>query len=158
MYQEDKEILNGKKWLNDHIINVCQRMLEEQSEGKIKGWQPTLYEQEPTKYKPMKEFIQIINIHRNHWIVASSVGCDKGVLNIYDSMYGTLSLQTKKQICAFWKSAINQITFRMVNIQRQPNAYDCGVFAVATATEIVHDKDPILSFWDVSRMRTHLIE
>ena len=79
-------------------------------------------------------------------------------MNIYDSMYGTLSLQTKRQICAFWKSPINQITFRMVNIQRQPNESDCGVFAVATATEIVHGKDPILSFWDVSRMRTHLIE
>ena len=46
----------------------------------------------------------------------------------------------------------------MVNIQRQPNASDCGVFAVAVATEIVHGKDPLLSFWDVSRMRPHLIE
>ena len=43
----------------------------------------------------------------------------------------------QKQICSFWKSPINQITFQMVNIQQQPNASDCGVFAIAVATEKV---------------------
>ena len=88
--------------------------------------------------------------------MVSNVGCDRGTLNVYDSMYGILSLQTKKQICAFWKSPVDHITFRMVNIQRQPNASDCGIFAVAAATEIVHGKDPELSFWNVQEMRAHL--
>ena len=37
----------------------------------------------------------------------------------------------------------NQITFQMVNIQRQPNALDCGVFTIAGATELVYGKDPV---------------
>ena len=97
------------------------------------------------------EFIQIININRNHWIVVSNVEC--GILNVYDSMNGSVNLQTKMQICSFWKSPSQQITFQMVNIQWQPNASDCGVFTVAVARELVHGKDPALSFWDVSRMR-----
>ena len=122
-----------------------------------------MYAEVPSKYQPVEGqqiFVQIINIHRNQWIVVSNFGCSEGTLNIYDSMYPTLSLQTKKQICSFWKSPIDQITFQMVNVQRQPNASDSGhgVFAVAVATEIVHGKDPRLSYWDVSRMRLHLIE
>ena len=78
------------------------------------------------------------------------------ILNVYDSMNWSVNLQTKMQTCSFWKSPIQQITFQMVNIQRQPNVSDCGVFAVAVATELVHGKDPVLSFWDVSRMRGHL--
>ena len=160
LYQEDKQILSEKKWLNDRIINACQRMLENQSGGKIKGWQSTLYEQTPVKYKPIEdgvEFVQVLHIQKNHWITVSNIGCREGILNIYDSMYGTLNLQTKKQICAFWKPPLNQITFQMVNIQRQPNASDCGVFAIAGATELVYGKDPVLSYWDVTRMRSHLI-
>ena len=90
--------------------------------------------------------MQIIHILRNHWIVVSNLGCGKGTLNVYDSMYSALNLQTKKPICSFWKSPIDQVTFRMVNIQRQPNASDCGIFAVAVATEIVHGKDHLSHF------------
>ena len=46
----------------------------------------------------------------------------------------------------------------MPNIQCQPNASDCGVFAIAVSTEIVHGKDPMLSYWNVSKMRLHLME
>lgn len=41
-----------------------------------------------------------------------------------------------------------------MNIQRQPNNSDCGVFALACATELVHNKDPV----DVSKMKQHIIE
>lgn len=155
-----KRTIETGKWLNDRIINACQRMLEEQSKGKIRGWQLTLYEQALSRYERIEDgfdFVQVINVHKNHWIVVSNIGCDPGVLNVYDSMYATISVQSKRQICAFWKSPVDQITFNMINIQRQPNGSDCGVFAVAVAAEIVHGKDPILSYWDVSKMRVHLI-
>ena len=99
----------------------------------------------------------MLYIQKKHWITVSNIGCREGILNIYNSMYGTLNLQTKKQICAFWKPPLNQITLQMVNIQRQPNASDCGVFAIAGATELVYGKDPVVSYWDVTRMRSHLI-
>ena len=38
----------------------------------------------------------------------------------------------------------------------QPNAWDCGVFTMACATDITHDRDPVLSQWDSTHMRKHL--
>ena len=116
----------------------------------------------PTKYQQVEEsqtFIQIIHIERSHWIVVSNSGCCEGCLKAYDSLYNTLSLRTKKQICLILEVAkVNEVTLQMPNIQRQPNASDCGVFAIAFSTEIFHGKDPMLSYWDVSKMRLHLME
>ena len=44
-----------------------------------------------------------------------------------------------------------------MNIQMQPNSNDCGIFALACATELVHGFDPILCNWDVPKMRQHLL-
>ena len=63
---------------------------------------------------------------------------------------------TYKQNANMFLLEITDPANNLVNIQRQPNASDCGVFAVDVATELVHGKDPVLSFWDVSRMRGHL--
>ena len=41
--------------------------------------------------------------------------------------------------------------FDIMNIMAQPNAWDCGVFAIACATDIAHDRDPVLSQWDSTR-------
>ena len=88
----------------------------------------------------------------------SNIRCDCGIVNIYDSMYNMITLKTIRQVCALWKCPTKLGTFRLVNIQRQPNSSDCGLFAVASATELVHGKDPILSYWDTSKMRSHLIK
>ena len=82
----------------------------------------------------------------------SNIRCDVGHVNIYDSMFtNKLSLATKQQICSFWKSGSSVATFR------QYNTNDCGLFAIASATDLVHKKDPLLSKWDMSKMRDHLV-
>ena len=63
-----------------------------------------------------------------------------------------------KQYDTFWKCPMKYATFRLVNIQRQPNSSDCGLFAIAAATEIVHGKDPLLSYWNTSILREHLTQ
>ena len=45
-----------------------------------------------------------------------------------------------------------------MNIQKQPNGSDCGIFALACATELACGRDPILCEWDVKNMRPYLIE
>ena len=101
-------------------------------------------------------FIQILNVERSHWIVVSNVGCKKAVVNIYDSAYNFLSLNTKKQICSLWQPSSDQVEFQLVNVQRQPNSSDCGLFAIANATELAHGRDPLLCMWDACQMREHL--
>ena len=83
LYEEDKQILRGKKWLNDCIINAAQQLLKKQSGGEIKGFQSTLYAEVPSKQVEGQQiFVQIINIHRNYRIVVSNFGCSEGTLNI----------------------------------------------------------------------------
>ena len=43
-----------------------------------------------------------------------------------------------------------------MNVQKQLNCSDCGVFAIAYATELVHSTDPLLAHRNVDLMRTHL--
>ena len=101
-------------------------------------------------------FIQILNVERSHWIVVSNVGCKKAVVNIYDSAYNFLSLNTKQQICSLWQPSSDQVEFQLVNVQRQPNSSDCGLFAIANATELAHGRDTMLCMWDTCQMREHL--
>ena len=40
------------------------------------------------------EFIQIVHVRNNHWCVVSTVGCENGVVNVYDSLYPSVSMKT----------------------------------------------------------------
>ena len=66
------------------------------------------------------------------------------------------SMDTMLQICNMIKPMQNKITFQMINIQRQPNKRDCGLFAIAVATELANGRDPVLCYWDVTAMRSNL--
>ena len=50
------------------------------------------------------------------------------------------------------------MVLQSINIQRQPNSRDCGLFAIAVAIELAQRRDPRLCYWDVSQMRHHLIQ
>lgn len=65
-------------------------------------------------------------------------------------------MDTKCQIASIMRSPIDEIVIESVNIQRQPNARDCGLFALAVATELVQKRKPEWCFWEVSEMRNHL--
>ena len=46
----------------------------------------------------------------------------------------------------------------MINVQRQINGCDCGVFAIANATELAFGKDPLLCQYDTEVMRLHFLK
>ena len=41
------------------------------------------------------EFVQIINVRNSHWCIVSNIGCG-GVVNVYDSLYPSVSKSTLK--------------------------------------------------------------
>ena len=152
---EDKERLLSGKWLNCRLIEAAQSLLSK-AFPYIEGLQTPL-NGEMFKFKrAVSTFVQILNVERSHWIVVSNVGCKKAVVNIYDSAYNFLSLNTKKQICSLWQPSSDQVEFKLVNVQRQPNSSDCGLFAIANATELAHGRDPLLCTWNTCQMREHL--
>ena len=65
------------------------------------------------------------------------------------------------QICSFVKPMCNVFKFDVLNtMPPQPNAHNCGMFALACATDLAHGRDPVLSEWNIEGnvMRMHLIE
>ena len=65
-------------------------------------------------------------------------------------------LRLQDVVCSFAKCAARTLEFAVMNMQAQPNCNDCGLFAVATATALAFNVDPLLCHFDGPRMRTHL--
>ena len=42
-------------------------------------------------------------------------------------------------------------------VQQQLNAFDCGVFAVAFATDLVYGKDPAVQYYDTIKIRNDFL-
>ena len=66
-----------------------------------------------------------------------------------------ISLAMKNAICSVMRPKANKVHFDLVNVHAQPNACDCGLYAIAYATELVHGCDPALCLFD--NMRQHLL-
>ena len=106
--------------------------------------------------------MQILNVNDCHRFVASNIifGDEKlkDSVRIYDSASTNVSLTTKKALCSILKPASDTLHFDVVNVQRQPNSYDCGLFAIVFGTELVFGKDPATCRFDVSSLRPHLLQ
>lgn len=145
----------SSEWLNDGIIHAAQSLLRQQTKAKVFGWQSSQCSKRKGLFCPLppnSPFIQILHVQGCHWITTSNVdpcdgdfNCRRQAVDIYDSGRApTISLSTKKMICSFMKPNTNTLHFDLMNIQDQQNSYDCGVYAIAYATELAHGKDPIL--------------
>ena len=107
------------------------------------------------KFPPIPEgvpFIQILHVSKNHWITVSNINIKHNTptaypdtVRIYDSGWApNISLHTKEIICHFVKPKKDVLFFDIMNVHAQPNLDNCGVFAIAFATELVHGQDPVL--------------
>ena len=96
------------------------------------------------------EFVQIINVSNNHWCVVSTVGCDSGVVNVYDSMYTSVPRET---ICLIGSLVYSSASELVVRIMKQSNSSNCGVLAIAYAFEIF---SPCSVEFD-QKIRRHLV-
>ena len=166
LYIRDRVILESSdKWLNDNIVRAAQFLLRKQSKGRIVGWQHTQCAKKGFMALPAKStFIQILHVSSCHWILVSNVNPRdrSGFFNsvgIYDSnRMMSVSKSLKNEICSFVKPACDLYTFDIMNIQTQTNGSDCGLFAIACATELVDGCDPVLCHWDQAQMRPHLMQ
>ena len=82
----------GEK-LPDLHMSYAQKPLKQQFPG-INGLQPTVFQTKMTTIDKEKSThkMQIIHTRGNHWIlhVASNIGCEKGRVNVYDSVYKSI--------------------------------------------------------------------
>ena len=50
------------------------------------------------------------------------------------------------------------ITVEWANVAKQAGGDDCGLFAIAFATSICHNRDPVLVQYKQDKMRAHLLQ
>ena len=88
-------------------------------------------------------YVQIIHCPVfEHWITIE-ISFDEEV-RIFDSLFvNKLSYEVKKQIASIIQTKHNQIELKLEKTQQQQNTTDCGIFAIAFATDLCHGIDPV---------------
>ena len=60
-------------------------------------------------------------------------------------------------MCGIRKCSQSILKIVSIPVQQHLNACDCGVFAVAFATDVAYGKDPAVQYYDTHNMRNHLL-
>jgi len=165
LFVKDKLILQTTEWINDNIINAAQMMLKKRFGSEIAGWQSPQCNKKVSLFKVILDnvpFIQILNVSQCHWIVVSNMPFKKNndSIYIYDSLLMTkVSGSLVNTVCIFFKCHYtDRLHFDVINVQRQTDDHNCGVLAIAFATELAFGQDPASSVWNTSVMRSHLFQ
>ncbi len=135
--------------LSDIPINLAQNFLQAEFPN-IKGLQSTLLQSKKRLSPHTKNQLQIIHSQGNHWIVVSSIDCDGGVVNVYDSMYSELDPDTEKVVF----NLFGTVKLNFVNVQKQKGGSDCGLFAIAISTAISNGLNPARIIFDIYKKMT----
>ena len=152
-----REVVSSDSWLSDTVIRAGQ-LLVLQEFPNIAGLQDPKVHRSLSFQILRGEFVQIIFVGGCHWCTVSNVGCDNGVVNVYDSMYPSVSSGTVKLNASLVFSPAKQLVVRMMDVGRQLNGSDCVVLASAFAYDICSGNDPCKIKYDHRTMRQHLAE
>lgn len=71
---------------------------------------------------------------------------------MYDSVYTSIDDDTLKVLQNLFAFQV----FKMIDFQKQKGGTDCGLFAIAAATSILHKQDHTLNFCQ-NTMRQHTL-
>ena len=87
-------IIMGER-LSDADINHAQKILKAQF-PKLNGLRLTLYQVRPSK-QTTDNWVQVIHcLWRDHWILATTIGCNDGMVLIYNSVFHNVDELTKR--------------------------------------------------------------
>ncbi|XP_069820962.1 uncharacterized protein [Dendropsophus ebraccatus] len=157
--QNDRAEISGGEWLDDKAINVAQYL--------IKKKKPQLDGLIDTLILSHNEFKAIINNHAvqihhvgAHWLI--SVLYNSAVY-VYDSMPSTTVCDTlKKQIIKLYQPLFRGVNksldVKIICVQKQKGAQDCGLYAIANATAIAEGVNLRNLQFVQSEMRSHLVK
>ena len=74
--------------------------------------------------------------------MVSTVGCEDGVVNVYDSLYSSVSDSTICLIAGMVSSSASELIIKMMDVEKQSNGSDCGVLAIAYVFDICSRLNP----------------
>ena len=172
----DSLLLNHEKWLPalnlsyvelnfitqneeicDAIVNAFMLLLNKQ-------FPFTVFQSSSFHYTMLEYSIyESIHVHHNgqgHFVTSSSIG---GQVKVYDSLNTLPSADLMKQLTALYSPPdagpnVVPSVFCVPMQSTQQGAVDCGIFALAYATELAYQRDPSLFRFDQSLFRPHLLK
>ena len=103
------------------------------------------------------EYVQILNMANSHWVTISTIGCEAGTVNVYDSGEKHISYRNKEQVASLLFTERSTIEIKFMNVQIQYDSSDCGLFAVAFATSLCEDIDPTTCIYRQPNMQRHFL-
>ena len=156
--EQDKAILLTKdECLNDRIMDAVQKLICEEI-GTASTFQTVLNSQKKVvePYRAVSEqHVQLLHDGCNHWFLSF---CSNGRVQVCDSLNTTLTRSSRKSIRSLYKHYfVGDEVISFLPAQRQPDGYNCGLFAIAFAAEILDGKSPSEAIFSVDEMRGHLI-
>ena len=156
----DKEsLLSGKNITANHV-SAANKLLKLQF-TRQNGLQDThyLFKKKQWNSNP-SDFVQIIYVDPNHWACLSNVFTDSTSIDLYDSLPTALSQEGSivQQACTILQSRkLDRFSLNVVDVSRQLGSVDCGLFAIAMATDICNGINPASIDYIQDSMRSHLV-
>ena len=104
-------------------------------------------------------FVQVLHDYRIHWIAVSIFNCNKGEINLMDSLFqGRVPDHSKQQLSALLNLRNKNIKINVLPVQQQTNGVDCVLFALEFCSEILLTNfKPIRIYFQEDKLRTHLL-
>ena len=101
----------------------------------------------------------ILNCARNHWVCVSTFGCPHGKINVFDSnRTGDISLTTREAIATLLNTTRKLIYLVFPDVQRQCNQSECRLFALAFASNVCQNVDPVTISYDQKCFCFHFLK
>ena len=155
LYKESRDgILKTTYWLHDSEIHAGQILLKEEFPH-VDGLQDPAIRGElvlPAAY----EFVQVVNVGR-HWACISTIGCQTGTIKVFDSLYRKPNSILLDHAFRMVVCPQDTVTFLNEKVQRQLGSSDCGLFALAFATDLCHGLDPSTQSYNQKDIRQHYV-
>ena len=147
--------LSSNQWLSDETIYLAQVLLHKKLPltNRFENATPGNSKQFSVQ---KNNFIQIIH-DNNHWVIIySDSAAEKFIIYLCDLLQKSeLSKNLSRLVCCIRHSSESEIKIISKPMQQQLNGFDCGVYAIAYATDLAFDRDPPSLSYNRQEMRKH---
>ena len=126
-------------WLTDLHISSAYELLQGQYPT-VAGFQDPIIGQNLSFKRIDGPYVQIVHTDGNHWVTLA--GIHGSLVKVYDSIKISISSDTKRQIARLMVADKKYIDVHIENTQYQESSSDCGLYAIAYATEICFGNNP----------------
>lgn len=157
LLEEHREDIILGSAINGDVINASQQVLSKQF-PEVGGMQMTYFNGSSSFRHSSR--VQVHYTNEFHWVTSSTLGTPNNCCaTVFDSKWnGRLSTEMEIQLAQIYggsKSSV--IHVEIAPVHQQCGQLDCGLFAIAFATDLCHGVNPAVIAYDQVKMRDHLV-